>query len=71
MAECDATLKRGNQMTFLALILGTSLGAATGIYHPQVAHHHHCAAQPGTAAALYCPAPAATAAHHHHRYAKR
>jgi hypothetical protein len=24
-------------MTFLALILGTSLGAATGLYHPQVA----------------------------------
>jgi hypothetical protein len=64
-------LARGrDQMTCLVLMLGTSLGAATGIYHPQVAHHHHCAAQPGTVAALYCPASAPTP-HHHHRYAKK
>jgi hypothetical protein len=54
-------------MTFLALILGTSLGAATGLYHPQVAHHHHCIAHPRTVAALYCPARGAP----HHRHAKK
>jgi hypothetical protein len=54
-------------MSFMILILGASLGAATGLYNPHVAHHHHCAAEAGTVNALYCPAPAAAT---HHRHAK-